>query len=64
MAGQAGTAATIIGQVTDESGAILPGVTVTVTSPALQVPQMTGVTDEQGELPAYRVADWNLRGGV
>lgn len=49
IAGQAGTAATIIGQVTDESGAVLPGVTVTATSPALQVPQVTGVTDERGE---------------
>ena len=31
-------AAGIIGTVTDESGAILPGVTVTATSSALQVP--------------------------
>ena len=30
--------ATILGQVTDESGATLPGVTVTLRSPALQVP--------------------------
>ena len=34
-AGQ-GTVAMIIGQVTDQSGAVLPGVTVTATSPALQ----------------------------
>jgi hypothetical protein len=27
--------ASIVGQVTDESGAVLPGVTVTATSPAL-----------------------------
>jgi hypothetical protein len=39
----------IIGQVTDESGAVLPGVTVTATSPALQIPSVTGVTDERGE---------------
>jgi hypothetical protein len=39
----------IIGQVTDESGAVLPGVTVTATSPALQVSSVTGVTDERGE---------------
>src|SRR5688572_25773228 len=45
--------ATIIGQVTDESGAVLPGVTVTATSPALQVPQVTDVTNEVGE---YRLA--------
>ena len=43
------TAASIIGQVTDESGAILPGVTVTATSPALQVPQITSITNAQGE---------------
>src|SRR3712207_1267816 len=50
LAGQAGTAtATIIGQVTDESKAVLPGVTVTATSPALLVPQVEAVTDERGE---------------
>src|SRR5437773_210099 len=47
-AGQ-GQEATIIGQVTDESGAVLPGVTVTATSPALQVSQVTDVTNERGE---------------
>lgn len=41
--------ASIIGQVTDESGAVLPGVTVTATSPALQVPQVVNVTDARGE---------------
>ena len=46
---QAGTGATITGQVTDESGAVLPGVTVTATSPVLQVPDVTAVTDERGE---------------
>ena len=45
--------ASIIGQVTDESGAVLPGVSVTATSPALQVPQVTAVTNEVGE---YRLA--------
>ena len=45
--------ASIIGQVTDQSGAVLPGATVTATSPALQVPQVTAVTNEQGE---YRLA--------
>ena len=43
----------IIGQVTDQSGAVLPGVTVTATSPALQLPQVTDVTNEVGE---YRLA--------
>jgi hypothetical protein len=42
-------AAGIIGQVTDQSGAVLPGVTVTATSPALQVAQVTSVSDERGE---------------
>ena len=48
-----GSSASIIGRVTDQSGAVLPGVTVTVTSPALQVPEVTAVTNELGE---YRVA--------
>src|SRR5580693_6673265 len=43
----------IDGQVTDESGAVLPGVTVTVTSPALQVPSVVAVTDSRGE---YRLS--------
>ena len=48
----AAATATIHGQVTDESGASLPGVTITLRSPALQVPQMSVVRDERGE---YRV---------
>jgi hypothetical protein len=39
----------VIGVVTDESGAVLPGVTVTVKGPALQVPSMSDVTDARGE---------------
>ncbi len=42
-------ASSIIGQVRDTSGAVLPGVTVTATSPALQVPEVTTVTDASGE---------------
>ena len=42
----------IIGQVRDEGGLVLPGVTVTVTGPALQVPSIVVVTDATGE---YRV---------
>src|SRR5437773_11686873 len=45
--------ASIIGQVTDESGGILPGVTVTATSPALQMPVVSTVTNERGE---YRLS--------
>ena len=51
-AGQS-SVASIIGRVTDTSGAVLPGVMVTTTSPALQVPQMTIVTNEVGE---YRLS--------
>ena len=49
VAGQATAAASIIGQVTDGTGAALPGVTVTATSPALQVPSVVTVTDAAGE---------------
>ncbi|HEY3159051.1 MAG TPA: carboxypeptidase regulatory-like domain-containing protein [Vicinamibacterales bacterium] len=52
FAGQ-GQEASIIGQVMDESGAVLPGVTVTATSPALQVPQVTNVSNDRGE---YRLS--------
>ena len=41
--------ASILGQVTDDSGAVLPGVTVTATSPSLQVPSVVEVTNETGE---------------
>lgn len=44
----------IDGTVTDESDATLPGVTVTLMSPALQVPQLTQVTDGEGR---YRFVD-------
>ena len=52
-AGQQDLTASIIGQVTDQSGAVLPGVTVTATSPALQVPQVTSRHERAGE---YRLA--------
>jgi hypothetical protein len=52
----------IAGTVTDETGAALPGVSITLTSPALQVPQIQRITDERGtylfsDLPAaaYRL---------
>ena len=48
VAGQ-GQEASIIGQVTDESGGVLPGVTVTATSPALQIRQLVDVSNERGE---------------
>ncbi len=43
------TDATVVGQVVDEGKGALPGVTVTATSSALQVPSVTAVTDERGE---------------
>jgi hypothetical protein len=52
-AGQVVGSGSIVGQVTDESRGVLPGVTVTATSPALQVRQVTAVTDARGE---YRLA--------
>ena len=42
-------AAGILGQLKDESGGILPGVTVTASSPSLQVKEVTDVTNAQGE---------------
>ena len=47
MAGQQD--ASIIGQVTDEGGLVLPGVAVTATSTALQLRNVSTVTDERGE---------------
>src|SRR3984893_11597559 len=46
-------ASTILGQVKDENGGVLPGVTVTLRGPALQVPEMVTVTDVQGD---YRIS--------
>jgi Carboxypeptidase regulatory-like domain len=54
MAGQgAANPAGITGVITDTSGALLPGVTATATSPALQVPSVTSVSDDRGE---YRLS--------
>ncbi len=46
--GQVGTA-TIEGRVTDETHATLPGVTVTVSSPALQLRQLVDLTEGDGQ---------------
>jgi hypothetical protein len=69
LRGQAGANASIVGKVTDDSGAAVPNVLVTVTSPQLQVPQVTALSDAEGaykvvELPApgvYHVA-FSLQG--
>jgi hypothetical protein len=53
------TLGAIEGTVTDDTRGVLPGVTLTLTSPALQVPQMTAVSDTQGR---YRFND--LRIGI
>src|SRR5207253_7284623 len=51
---QADRQAGIVGIMTDESGAVLRGVTITATSPALQVGQMSTVSEVQG---AYRLTN-------
>ncbi|MBI2834401.1 MAG: carboxypeptidase regulatory-like domain-containing protein, partial [Acidobacteria bacterium] len=56
---QTAGSATIQGKVTDETGGAMPGVTVTLTSPALQAPQLTEATDATG---MYRFID--LRPGT
>ena len=40
LAAHAQNSASLVGKVVDASGGVIPGVTVTATSPALQVPQM------------------------
>lgn len=52
VGGQQNTAS-IVGQIKDESGAILPGVTVMATSPSLQISEMSAVSNERGE---YRLS--------
>jgi hypothetical protein len=52
----------IFGKVTDESGAMLPGVTVTITSPVLLQP-LTATTSETGtfQFPRLSVATYTVR---
>jgi hypothetical protein len=45
---------TIQGTVKDESAAAVPGVTITLTSPALQLPQLTTVSEADGN---YRIGE-------
>jgi hypothetical protein len=54
---QTNAQANIIGVVTDESGGVMPGVNVSATSPSLQVGQVSGVTDVNGE---YRLSNLPL----
>ena len=61
---QSAQSGSIFGRITDDSGAAIPGVTIKVTGTALQVPQVTAVSEADGnykipELPApgvYRVS--------
>jgi Carboxypeptidase regulatory-like domain/TonB dependent receptor len=53
-AAQSTSSGTIHGTVKDETGGALPGVTVTISSPALQVPAATAVTGVDGD---YRFVD-------
>ena len=48
------SSSSIDGIVSDDTGGALPGVTVTITSPALQVPQLVQTTDGAGH---YRFID-------
>src|SRR3984885_3155565 len=52
--GQAGNSASIVGTITDSGGSPLPNATVTATSPALQVPSVTTVSDVAG---AYKLVN-------
>jgi hypothetical protein len=51
---QSGALGNIMGKAADETGGVLPGVTVTATSPALQVPSVQAVSDAEGN---YRLRD-------
>ena len=51
---QGTSSATIVGVVTDTSGAVLPGVTVEAASPVLIEKVRSAVTDERGE---YRIVE-------
>ena len=52
--GQFLSTSSISGTVTDDTGSVLPGVSVSVTSPALQVTRIRTVTDAAGR---YQFAD-------
>ena len=51
---QSSQSSSMVGKVTDESGGAMPGVTVTLKSPQLQVPQITAVTGNEGD---FRILD-------
>ena len=47
--GAVAQSSSLVGKVTDESGAAMPGVSISVKSPALRVPQMTAVSGVDGD---------------
>ena len=60
------TTASIIGKVADDTGAVLPGVMVTATSPSLQVRQVVALTDSKGEyrLTLLPIGTYSVRYGL
>src|SRR2546425_7992762 len=48
---QAGTLGNIMGKAADETGGVLPGGTVSAPNPALEGPNVTAVTDAEGNYP-------------
>src|SRR5947209_8741706 len=57
LSAQSLSTASIIGQVKDETGAVIPGVSVSASSPALQLQHVSALTDERGE---YRLVELPL----
>jgi hypothetical protein len=55
---------TVAGNVKDASGAVLPGVTVEVSSPALIEKVRTAVTDGSGQYRIVKPSSWHLLGVV
>ena len=62
IAGAQSQTGEIFGKVTDGSGAVLPGVTVTLTGPALMQPQ-TAVTSETGsyQFPRLEIGTYTVK---
>src|SRR5258705_8512235 len=62
-AAQFTSTSSIDGAVSDETGAALPGVAITIKSPALQVPQLDTVTDAAGRyrFPQLPAGTYSLR---
>lgn len=51
---QSSQSSSMVGKVTDDSGGAMPGVTISVKSPQLQVSQLTAVSGTEGD---YRIVD-------